>query len=171
MSGVNFSGVLAGESQEKLSKQGGFTLLPEGWHVGHITGCDMMENKKKTGSYLMVTLQTPDGVEVIDRINLQNPSEKVEHIARCTMAKIGVALGVDIETLNSDDLVGREIGFRVKVSEFKSNRDGKMLQSNSVTSYRASALGENHAEAVHPVSQDPGPGNTPPPVNTGQAPW
>lgn len=170
MSGLDFAGVYQGENQADLAKKGDFTILPEGWHVGHITSCQVLENKKKTGKFLEIVLNTPDGVEVTDRLNLWHPTEKVVQIAKGSLARMGEAWGLDIQTLTSDDLPGREIGFRVKVQEFKSNKDGKVLQSNSVTSYRSPALGVDHANAPPPVSQDPGPGNTPPHVNTEQVP-
>ncbi len=164
MSGIDFSGLLKGQDQDELAKEagGGFTLLPPGWHVGHIISVDMKENKKKTGSYLQIDLEKADGAKVTDRLNLIHTSEQTQNIAKAQLASLANAIDLDLNKSTSDDMLGREVGFKVAINSFTSNKDGKELQNNEVKAYRAADKGEQvdvQAETA------------PHPAKDGNAPW
>ena len=141
--GIDFSGMLEGTSQEELAAEAGgdFTLLPPGWYVGNIINVELKENKKKTGSYLEIELETKSGEKVIDRLNVINKSEQAQRIGRAQLAKLATILDIDLSKESSDSLLGREIGFKVTVQEFKSNRTGETLKSNDVKAYREAEKG------------------------------
>lgn len=90
-----------------------YGLIPAGKYVAVIVASEMRPNRAETGSYLQLTLEIIEGEHkgrrLWARLNLDNPSEIAQKIARAELAAICRAVGVlapkDSEELHNLPLV------------------------------------------------------------------
>ena len=118
---------------------GEFTVLPAGKYEMVIKQDVLKDNSKRTGKLLELTLEVIkgeySGTEIIDRLNIINPSDVAQKIGQGTLKRICNLCGVPFPPDDSRKLWGIPIMVKVKVTEFESNTTGEKLQSNKVTSY------------------------------------
>ncbi len=114
-----------------------FSIVPPGIHTVVIVGDTLKDNKEGTGKYLEIDCQIVDpgpnqGEVVKDRLNIKHSIEKVQAIGLTQLKRICDAVGFTGQLTNTSVLYGKPYSVQVTVEEFKSNKDGKVLQSNSI---------------------------------------
>jgi len=85
-----------------------FDPLPRGEYLAIVTESQMKATKSGTGEYLEMVIQIVDGEfsgrKIWERLNIYNPNEVAETIARAALKSIGVACGItgldDTDKLN-----------------------------------------------------------------------
>ena len=117
-----------------------FTVLPPGKYQAVIICDELKDTKAGTGKILVLRLQVQDrgeffGTEIIDRLNIINPSEKAQAIGQGVLKRICNLLSVPFPPPDTRKLYGRPLTVTVKIEEFESNNSGKTLQSNKVSGY------------------------------------
>lgn len=97
--------------------------LPPGAYIARISGEETKPTKKGDGEYLQITLAIDEGdytgVQLVDRLNLRNPSASAMAKARETLQRICEATGA--KPKNSSEL----LGLRVKVLTYNESYQGK----------------------------------------------
>jgi hypothetical protein len=125
---------------EKMAEEfrSGFEVLPPGWYLAAIVKSELKPTSTG-GKQLVLTWRTvANNVDIIDRVNIVNTSDKAQSIGRSQLAKIAQCCGLKGELRNSDKLHGRPCKIKLIVEEFESNKEaGKMLKSNKVKDYAA----------------------------------
>jgi hypothetical protein len=99
----------------EVQPQQTFDVLPPGDYKVQIVQSKMMDTKNGTGQYLWLEMDIVDGQhqgrKVWDRLNLVNPNQQAQEIARRQLSAIGHAVGVlrfqDSEELHFKTLVAQ----------------------------------------------------------------
>ena len=82
-----------------------FTPLPKGEYMAMVTDSQMKVTKAGTGEYLALTMQIIEGKhadrKIWENLNLHNPNEVAEQIARANLKAISAACG--FESLDDTD--------------------------------------------------------------------
>lgn len=78
-----------------IDERSDFTLLQPGQYEAMVTESEVKDNKKGTGRYLELKIETSDGVSLKEFINFDNTNKTAEKIAYQTLAEIGRAVGVE----------------------------------------------------------------------------
>lgn len=117
-----------------------FEILPEGRYKGVILEDELKPNSAKTGQLLEIIVQVTEGEfegsQVLDRLNLQNPSEVAEKIGQGTLKTLCLLTGTPYPVQDTRVMWGKPFMFRVAVEEFESNTEPpRMLQSNKIKGY------------------------------------
>ena len=85
----------------------GFDILPSGEYPAIVTESVMKITKAGTGEYLSVTMQIVDGEhsgrKIWENLNIHNPNDVAEQIARANLKALGLACGFD--TLTDTDVL------------------------------------------------------------------
>lgn len=128
-----------------------FTVIPPGWYKVVIVGSEIKATKNGDGKMLELKYELHDGTkrEMVDRLNIINPSAVAQRIAQGALSKICIAIGQ--KTLTDSNLLhGRPFEAKIAVVDFESNKEGdidpetgkqRMLKSNKVDDYRAVQAG------------------------------
>lgn len=120
---------------------GEFTVVPPDHYEVCITIDRLKDTKSGEGKFLELTLEIMKGeyagVEIIDRLNLLNPSEKAQQIGQGTLRRITSLCGQNWPIDDTRRLWGIPLRVKVGVQEFESNTSGETLKSNEVRSYSA----------------------------------
>lgn len=142
MASINFNSADVPEDEGS-----GFTPIPAGWYVGHITESELKQNKKGNGSYLQFVIE-------LDTPQYQNRLLWARHTWEHQTSAVAVEIG-HREVANLCKAVGRPkvsdtqelhgAQFRVKVSL---KDDPQYGPTNDVVGYKA--LGS--AQAAAPVA-------------------
>lgn len=125
--------------QDAEGHKGSFEVVEPGWKKVVIIGSEIKATKAGNGKMLELKYELQDGTgrSLIDRLNIVNPSEVAQKIARGALAKIAVACGHKGNLSDTNVLHGRPFEAKVEIEEFESNTEaGKMLKSNRVSDYR-----------------------------------
>jgi len=152
-----------------------FTPMPAGDYAAIITSSEQVSNKARTGSYLKLELTVTDGKyqgrKLFENLNLDNPSTQAVEIARGTLKKIAVAVGISSGMVNESEEL-HDIPLIVNVSIEKRKDTGE--DSNRIKGYKsvsATATIARPATAPRPaVTTTPRPAATatmPPPKAAG----
>jgi hypothetical protein len=119
------------------AQQTSFDVLPDGWYSATITGAEIKETKAGTGEYVAIkysiTGPTHQGRVVFGNLNLKNPNQKAEEIAREQLGQILMSIGVPKIT-DTDQLIGGNLS--IKLSTRKSEQYG---DSNDIKGFKAVA--------------------------------
>lgn len=136
-----------------VKEVGDFEIVPAGHYPAMIIASEKIPTKAGTGLMLVLTLQIIEGeykgVEIIDRINIQNPSIRCQEIGQGTVKRICSIHGVQFPPVNMNVMYGKPMRIKVSVEPFESNTTGNMLESNKIKSYSKHTPGNYSA----PVKQ------------------
>ena len=119
---------------------GDFVVLPPGKYQAVIIGDELRDTKAGNGKMLVITLQIQDRgeffhIEIMDRLNIINPSEKAQSIGQGTLKKICNLTNCPFPPADTRKMYGKPLTITVKIEEFESNTSGKTLQSNKISGY------------------------------------
>lgn len=118
---------------------GAFTVLPKGKYAAVIVKDDLMDNKANTGKLLNIILQIIEGefkgTEIIDRLNIINPSAQSQAIGQGQLKRICTITKQPFPPADTRKCWGIPLVIDVDIEEFQSNTTDKMLQSNKVKGY------------------------------------
>jgi hypothetical protein len=119
---------------------GDFIVLPPGKYQAVIIGDELKDTKAGNGKMLVLNLQIQDRgeffhTELLDRLNIINPSEKAQAIGQGVLKRICNLTGAPFPPPDTRKMYGKPLTITVKVEEFESNNSGKMLQSNKISGY------------------------------------
>ncbi len=113
-----------------------FSILPPNIYTVAIVGTDVKETQKRDGQYLEIKYQITSGKytgdTILDRLNLRNPSEQAQRIGLSQLKDVCEAVGFKGQLRDSEQLHGKTLSIDVRVTEFRSNKTGKMLKSNEI---------------------------------------
>ncbi len=113
-----------------------FKLIPPGIYPVVIVDSDVTDTKKKDGKMLVIKYQVTEGQCVgdtlTDRLNIQNPSDIAQKIGLSQLKNICDAIGHTGQLMDSNQLHGKQLSVKVVIDKFKSNKDGKELESNKI---------------------------------------
>ena len=116
----------------------GFVLLPPGKYAAVINKDELKSNSKQNGKLLVLSLQITEGeftgVEVVDRLNLLNPSVIAQKIGQGTLKRICGLCNVPYPPNDSRVLWGVPLTITVKNEEYQ-NASGETVNSNKITGY------------------------------------
>jgi len=146
---------------------GDFVVLPPGKYQAVIIGDTLKDTKAGTGKILEVRLQIQDrgefyGTEIIDRLNIINPSEKAQAIGQGVLKRICNLTGAPFPPPDTRKCYGKPMTITVKIEEFESNNSGKMLQSNKVTGYAKAGKSTPPPAPAVKKQEEPAPSETQP---------
>lgn len=116
----------------------GFTIIPPGIYPVVIVESDVRDTKANNGSKMLVLkYQIIEGQFmgefVVDRLNIvHRTSAQAQKIGQSQLKDICDAVGFAGVLTNSELIHGKPLSVKVGVSEFKSNKSDKNLQSNDV---------------------------------------
>lgn len=119
--------------------QGGGPVVPAGWYKAEIEGASIDEVEKYEGSDVdasrfnldyTITAPTSVGEVVSDGMNIENPSEKAENIAKESLTLLALAIGWDDYKADPGAYSGEELAIRVGIDEY----DGNLY--NEVTGFK-----------------------------------
>lgn len=109
-------------------------VISPGDYKAVITGSEERPTKAQDGSYLLLRVQIIEGphqgVNLTDRLNLNNPNQTTVEIANRTLSAICRAIGV-MTPRDSTDLHDKPLMVRVTVKP----ADGKYQASNEISGY------------------------------------
>jgi hypothetical protein len=131
---------LAGYNAADYEPADEFKPIPEGTYRAIITASDYEENKKKTGSFLKLTIQILDnpynGRTVFDRLNLDNPSEVAVDIAKKQLSAVCRAVG---KMTPKDSAELHNIPFTVKLGVTADGKYSEILSYKPIKPEQAAA--------------------------------
>ena len=135
---ANLSGITF--DKDVKEQTGEFIILPPGKYQAVITKDELKNTKAGNGKLLELTLQIQDAGEfryheLIDRLNILNPSEIAQNIGQGTLKRICNILSIPFPPADSRKLWGKPMTINVKIKEFESNTTGETLQNNEVSGY------------------------------------
>ena len=117
---------------------GEFVVLPAGKYQAVITG-DELKSTSTGGTMLVLSLVVTEGphagTALTDRLNIINNSAKAQAIGQGKLKRICALTGVNYPPPDTTPTYGKPLTITVKVEPFKSNTDGRMLESNKVSAY------------------------------------
>lgn len=107
----------------------GLEPIKLGWYLCTIVSFELGATKAGDGQVLTMTLQVDEsqhpqegGRKLFERMNIHNPSQTAQNIARGTLRKIGECVGVPVVT-NTDLLCSQKllvkVGFQAAKGEYK----------------------------------------------------
>jgi hypothetical protein len=153
---ANLSGIAF--NKDVKENTGEFIILPLGKYQAVILRDELKPTKNGNGKFLELTLQIQSPgefrhIEIIDRLNILNPSEIAQNIGQGTLKRICSLLGVVYPPDDSRKLWGKPMTISVKIKEFISNTTGEELQSNEVTGYsKPAAAADSLPKTSAPVN-------------------
>ena len=102
-----------------VEPQADFETLPPGKYPVQVESAEVKETKAGTGHYIEVVLVILDGPaknrKLWDRINIDNPSQDCVAIGQRCLAALSIAIGVQGQMGNSDQLLSGQCMAHVKV--------------------------------------------------------
>lgn len=115
----------------------GFKVIAPGFYNVVIVESAVNDTKNGSGKVLELKYQITDGPQtgsvLVDRINIQNASDKAQRIGLSQLKNICDAIGFVGLLNDSAQLHGKPFAVKVIVEQFESNKEpGKMLDSNRV---------------------------------------
>jgi hypothetical protein len=154
-------GNLAGFNANDHEPNSGFELIPPGDYEACIVASELKPTKKGDGNLLEIQVSIINGPhqnrKLIDRLNINNPSEDCQRIGRGTLSAICLAVGKDKPT-DSSEL--HMLSLCIKVGTRKRQDTGdivnviksyKPCRANSLASVQASvAVGAGTAKSSAP---------------------
>lgn len=156
------SGNLKGFDANQFEPNSAFEPIPTDWYKAAIIESEMKKTNKGDGEFLELTLEVLEGPhkgrKVWDRLNLRNPSQKAQEIARGSLSAICHATG----KMRPDD--SRElhnIPLDVRVAMKKRADNGEM--GNEVKGYRPVKGVVGAGAPAQQEGQGPGTGDEEPP--------
>jgi len=146
---------------EEVEHMEGFEVVPPGNYPVVIVESDVKDNKQKTGKLLELKYQIIEGPHtsktLVDRLNITHQTETAQKIGQSQLKDICEAIGHKGQLTNSEMLHGKPFSVQVEVESFKSNKDGKTLQSNKISKRMAKrAAEESPMPAADPVQSSGG---------------
>src|SRR5690348_121340 len=111
-------------------REGG--TIPDGWYKAWITESELKDNSKKNGKLFEFTWEILEGDEkgwhIWDRLNVENPSEVAQRIAREALSAICHAVGV-LKMTHSGQLHGKPCMVKVvtKPGDVKKDLQGNIM--------------------------------------------
>jgi hypothetical protein len=139
---------LAGYNAADYEPADEFKPIPEGTYRAIITASDYEENKKKTGSFLKLTIQILDnpynGRTVFDRLNLDNPNEVAVDIAKRQLSAVCRAVG---KMTPKDSAELHNIPFTVKLGVTPDGKYSEILSYKPIKSETAAPAANGGAAA------------------------
>ncbi len=101
----------------------GMQPLEEGWYPVEVSDAEVRTNSKGTGDVLRIvyniTSDDPNGGrKIYQNLNISNPSEKAEEIARAELEAIIAAAGLT-DVRDSDDLLDAKLSILVRNEEYQ----------------------------------------------------
>jgi len=162
MSNGNLSGYDANDYEPSMD----FSPIPAGKYRAAIVASEMRDTKRGDGQYLYLEIEILDGEhkgrKLFDRLNLVNPSEQAEEIAKRQLSSICRACG-NMTPDDSGDLHDRPMTVSVGVE----NRSDTGEPANRVKGY-SRPDGDRGAQE-RPA--DPAPAPAPARTERKRAPW
>ena len=132
-----------------------FELLPAGWYLSTIHSAEVKPTKSGDGQRLVIRLHIVGGEHanrvIFANLNIRNPKEKTQNIAREQLGEIMRAIGLPT-IQDTDQLVGGTLEIKLSVRD-----DPQWGVSNEVKAFRA-------ANSSAPVA-------APAPKVAANAPW
>ncbi|MFZ5828807.1 MAG: DUF669 domain-containing protein [Planctomycetota bacterium] len=111
-----------------------FDVLPNGEYEVVIVGSELKPTKAGNGRYLELTLQVLNGEyqnrKLFDRLNIFNPNQQAQDIARGMLSAICRAVGV-LTPKDSSELHNKPLRVKIKVKS-----DAEYGDRNEITAYR-----------------------------------
>ncbi len=110
-----------GFDPNSVDPQGDFEVLPPGKYPVQVESAEIKQTKAGTGHYIYVTCKILDGPAkgrlLWDRMNIDNPSQVAVGIGQRCLAALGIAIGVQGQMTDTDQLLGGQCMAHVKVKE------------------------------------------------------
>ncbi len=134
-----------------VEPQADFETLPPGKYPVQVESAEVKETKAGTGHYIEVVLVILDGPaknrKLWDRINIDNPSQDCVAIGQRCLAALSIAIGVQGQMGNSDQLLSGQCMAHVKV---KNGQNEIRTYSSFVASQAAEAKKAGNPQAPLP---------------------
>lgn len=100
-------------------KSSNFEPLPEGDYIVAITGVDTKPTRAGTGTILKiehtVTNGAYEGRKIWNNLNIENPNPVAENIGRSQLKGLIIAVGLTLETFDTDQLNGKFLIAHIEV--------------------------------------------------------
>jgi hypothetical protein len=129
-----------------------FDPLPAGDYTAIITDSDMKDTKAGTGKYIELSMQVVEGQyegrRLWERLNVYNPSEQAERIARSQLNQLSAAVG---RTGTTDTESLHDIPFVISL-----DIDRREPTRNKVMGYSAAGKARPAAPKAAPATAEPG---------------
>jgi hypothetical protein len=110
----------------------GFDLLPDGEYDAIIVASEIKKTTAGTGSYLSLELQVLNGKyqnrKIWDNLNILNPSEKAQQIARGTLSAICRAVNV-LTPKDTAELHNKPLRISVKIEKSTGYNDKNVVKA------------------------------------------
>lgn len=139
----------------------GFDLLPDGEYDAIIIGSEMKKTNSGTGSYLSLELQILNGKyqnrKVWDNLNILNPNEKAQTIARGTLSAICRAVNV-LTPKDTAELHNKPLRIGVKIEKSPGYNDKNVVKSYKPRQSGPAAIAPSQQQqpvTVGPPSETP----------------